>query len=102
MTGSSILEYVHRLDQQEVVQQFHLTPPTWMITSLMTSSPAHLYYSEDDECLDDSRATRASSLSNGLLSSIMFFIHCSSGAADRPNYGSCLSVCLSVAYGLIS
>jgi len=62
MTGSSILDYVHRLDQQELVQQFHLqTPPT-----SMTSSQTHLYYS-DDECADDNRTTR-SSLSNGLLS----------------------------------
>jgi len=60
MTGSSILEYVHRLDQQELVQQFHLTPP-----DLMTSSPSHLYYS-DDECADDSRTTtRGGSLSKG-------------------------------------
>ena len=58
MIGSSILEYVHRLDQQELVQQFHLTPHT-----LITSSQTHLYYS-DDECADDNRTARGS-LSNG-------------------------------------
>jgi len=68
MTGSSILEYVHRLDQQELVQRFYLTPPT-----LMTSSPTHLYCS-DDECADDTRATRGS-LSNG-LSSMLFKHQC--------------------------
>jgi len=68
MTGSSILEYVHRLDQQELVQQFHLTPPTWM-----TSSPSHLYYS-DEECADEDRTTLGSSLSNG-LSSMLYHIN---------------------------
>ena len=66
MTGSSILEYVHRLDQQELVQQFHLTPPTWM-----TSSPTHLYYS-DEECADENRTTLGS-LSNGLSSIGLLF-----------------------------
>jgi len=68
MTGSSILEYVHRLDQPELVQHFHLTPPTPMTSSpVMTSSPgSHLpLYTEDDQPADDNTAAPVSA-SNGL------------------------------------
>ena len=62
MTGSSILEYVHRMDQHELVQRFHLTPPTWM-----TSSPAHLRHSDDDKSADDNGAALgATPASDGL------------------------------------
>jgi len=63
MTGSSILEYIHRMDQQEFMQQFRLTPP-----SLMTSSPTRVRCSSDDKSpADEQRAATAHhSSSDGL------------------------------------
>jgi len=79
MTGSSILEYVHRLDQHELVQKFGLTPST-----LMTSSSTDLCFSDDDECTDDSgRTARRSSVHGASAHSCRHAVHAAEGFCVR-------------------